>query len=108
MIYSYNKSQRDAQFLKFNVLLFPLVHIINTLKHIKLFKILLHVSTILSSSGSNLLPRQNHYLYYCSYYAITMLWLCDNMSVKGVFFKSLVSCVVWISWLVTVHSGVPG
>ena len=29
----------------------------NTLKTNKLFKILLHVSTILSSSGSNLLPR---------------------------------------------------
>ena len=30
---------------------------LNTLEHIKLFKILLHVPTILSSSGSNLLPR---------------------------------------------------
>ena len=29
----------------------------NTLKTNKMFKILLHVSTILSSSGSNLLPR---------------------------------------------------
>ena len=40
------------------VLLFPLVHnFFNTLKTNKLFQILLRVSTILSSSGSNLLPR---------------------------------------------------
>ena len=47
----------DSECTPVNVLLFPLVHNFNTLKHIKLFKILLHVSTILSSSGSNLLPR---------------------------------------------------
>jgi len=48
----------SVHYITINVLLFPLVHNFNTLgTYKKLFKILLHVLTILSSSGSNLLPR---------------------------------------------------